>query len=292
MSCLFCLAPALFAGSMMVVDTGAATRSLALPGAAILAGLAYVGHIYFYFRTLYCLNDVSGTETFLSLSVILVPIMAWLLLDETLPGHIYLAFAVAVVGVVLQCLPLFRMAGAGLMLNLILSVVCVSLSMVLQAHALEVHGFITATLTFNLSCFLPAIAYLLICREVRCRLLQTGRQFSLILVATELLDVLAVIASHRAMQLGPSVSLVALIECLLPLMIIIFSFLLIRIHRLRPLLSAENLVTLANQIQRVPAKLGVFLLVIIALSSMSVQGIQSESHALQSIYTGVLHETE
>ena len=253
-SSLFCFVPALLIIGLDHSTVFATLGKQSLPWMAVVAGLAFVVSLYFYFRTLHCLNDVAGTETFLSFSVLVVPMFAWWLLGERLPSHIYLAFVVAGISALLQCWLVIKAAGLLNVGNLLISVLAISLSMVLQAHALDTHGFSTANLLFNLTCVAVAGLFLAYSKTIRYRLMEISRKFPGILVIAEGLGILAIVSSHRATQQGPSVSIVALIECLLPVIIIAISALLIWFNRIVPLLSPSQQMTISMQVREMPSK--------------------------------------
>lgn len=274
-SCLFCVFPIL----AVIVWGGLSWENLPKPQlthtlyssmSAIGAGLAFAFHVILYFRTLYRLNDVSGAETFIGLRVLVVPLLAWLLMGEVLPVQFYAAFILAAVGVALQCLPALRQFGFAFLFDMLICVAAVSISMVLQANALQELGFLVSTIIFNLSCLSVAIVFLLINRALRQRVVYTLRNFPLLIVAGESLAVLALICSHRATQLSPSVSFVALIECLLPLIIIFFSFVLIIINRYAPVLSKATQQVLTLQVAGVPKKITAITLLLVSVSSLSI----------------------
>lgn len=269
-SCLFCilpltLVPVMAPGATITIDV---ERNL--PVYAIASGIAYTAHLFFYFRVLHRLNDVSGAETFMSLSVLIVPLFAWLILGEVLPARFYVAFIIAAAAVALLCLPVLKYAGAGMLFNMGGGVVCVSLSMVWQAQALHSYGFAVSTIYFNLACFCIAMIVLAMDKRIRRRILRICRKYPAVLLSSEALGILAVLASHRATQQGPSVSLVALIECLLPAFIIFISFLLIRLHRLSPVLHRDSYRTLSMQVQWLPSKIGALFMLMIAMTSLSI----------------------
>ena len=267
-SCLFCLLPAM--AIVLAYDDGAAIVAdpRALPISGVLAGTAFAAHLLFYFRMLFRVNDAAGAETVVALSVMIVPLLAWLLLGEVLPARFYVAFAIATGGVLLQCLPALRASGRAMGLDTLLCVLSISFAMVLQARALETHGFAAATLAFDLGAFVPALALVLCLRGPRRRLLDLVRRFSGVLIATETLGLAAVLTSHRATQYGPSVSIVALIECLLPLIIILASLSLIAMTRYAPRLT-DFRETLVLQLRDVPSKTAALALLLISVSMLS-----------------------
>jgi len=237
---------------------------------ALFAGLAFVGHLWFYFKTLFLLNDVSGAETFLSLSVLVVPLLAWLLLDEVLPPRYYFAFSLAAVGVLLLGWSAVRAVGIRILLLLLASVVAISLSMVWQSAALERTGYVSATLGFNLTCVLVACVLLLSQARRRVRLAKLIIRHPWIILCGEMLGLLAVLSSHRATEYSPSVSFVAMIECLLPVLIVVFSLLLIRLNRYIPVLSGSHQLTLSQQLASVPEKMFAFVLMLLAMVMVRV----------------------
>lgn len=269
-SCLFCLLPAVMAMASDADVLIRMTRNGDYSLAGMAAGLSYAVHLYFYFRTLHCLNDVSGAETFFLLSILIVPLLAWLMLDEVLPVRYYLALLLASLGVLIQCLPVIRTLGMKVMVYLVFSVLAVSLSLVLQTIALKANGFSLSTLCFNMTCLLCAVVLLGVCSRTRQRLFSIIRKVPFILALVETLDVMAVLSSHRAAQLGPSVSLVALLECLLPLLIILISVLLILLSRFFSILSSDQLALLKLQVAGARAKFLAFGLVIVSLASLSI----------------------
>lgn len=269
-SCLFCILPVLLVFSLNTPLQDDPMSVRALPYYAVAAGCAYASHLYFYFRTLFKLNDVSGTETFVALSVLVVPFLAWLILDENLPAHYYAGFLIAASGVVMQCLPAFKIIGRALAVNLLACVLLVSLSMVLQTHALKTHGFGLSTAAFNGACFTTAVAIILANKRCRLRIVTLCKKHAGILVTGEILGICAVLSSHRATQLGPSVSLVALIECLLPIFIIAISYGVIQLNRLTPILSSNHQKTLALQISGVQSKVSALLLLLLAVVTLTL----------------------
>ena len=268
-SCLFGALPVLAVLGWSAAPSVEGSDLMMLPPGGIAAGLAYALHLACYFRVLFRLNDVSGAETFLLLSVLIVPLFAFVLLGEALPARYYLAFAIAAAGVSLQCLPVLRRAGASVAFDLIVCVLAVSLSMVLQSHALETRGYASATLAFNLTLVAAALVPLALGRRVRERIVALARRVPLVLLASELLGTLAVLSSHRATEYGPSVSVVALLECLLPLIIVLVSLTALGVNRVVPVLTRDHRKTLRRQTRNVPSKSLALLAVSVSLLTLS-----------------------
>ncbi len=265
-SCLLCAVPTVLV--LYGIPGSAATLfdTNEIPVSAVLAGVCYVVHVFFYFRILFRLNDVSGAETFLSLSVLIVPFLAWTLLDEVLPVQFYLAFVLAAIGVALHSYPVLRKMGFALFFDMTICLLTISLSMVLQTKALETHGFTDSILAFNLFCFLIAVLFIVCNRHIRYRMFFLFKKCPALLFFAELLSVIAVVCSHRAMQTGPSVSFVALIECLLPVVIIGFSAVLLTVNRFKRVLSESVSNSLTLQMQATPSKVIALSLLIFSTS--------------------------
>ena len=82
-----------------------------------------------------------------------------------------------------------------------------------------------------------------------------------------MLELAAVLSSQRATDVAPSVALVALLECSLPVFVMIFSWLLLRTqHRWRARNDDEVRSTLAMQTRAYPAKLVSLALIVSAVS--------------------------
>lgn len=228
---LFCAVPLVVLAPAASVPVPPAATAAWL--AAMLAGCAYLAHVYWYFRALFALNDASSAETFNSLCVLFVPLLAFLLLGERLPEHQYLSLALAIGGVLL--LTCRQLAGAGprAILPLSWSVISMSAAMVLQARAYRELDFATGTSAFLAAAFLSAAAASLVGAARRNRIVQLCQRLGPVFIAVELIELCAVLSSQRATEMAPSVSLVALVECALPLFVVGFSFLLLLLARRR-----------------------------------------------------------
>lgn len=226
---LFCLVPL-----VLLMPSAAFQMRYADPVPALcamLAGTAYLLHVYFYFRALFLVNDASSAEVFNSLCVLFVPLLAFVLLGERLPQHQYLALGLAVVGVAVLVGRQLDGASARVVIQLAASVTCMSVAMVLQARAYERLDFATGTSWFLLAAFVAALT-LTLCNASRRRRVGTlCTRFGPVFVVVELIEVAAVIGSQRATDIAPSVSLVALAECALPVFVICFSALILLLAR-------------------------------------------------------------
>lgn len=259
---LFCLVP-------LITTTPAAVAAAAGPeiaGIAMLAGLAYLLHIYIYFRALFGLNDAANAEIFNTLSVLIVPVLAWALLGERLAGSCYLAIMLAAAGVLaLVSLQAARM-GKRVVLLLAASVSCVSVSMVLQAWVLQQTDYGVAVWWFSLAGVIGAVLLIGTGMPRWRRVGRLWRRFGLLFAIAQALEIGGVLASQRATDVGPSVSLVALLECMLPVFVMGFSLALAAIARpWRRRRMVAIRAALSRQTAAAPAKLASLILILCAV---------------------------
>lgn len=218
---IFCLVPAVITSFWVQMDS----LTMGVAGVAALSALAFLLHVYFYFKALFALNDAVNAEIFNTLGVVIVPALAFLLLDERLAGLDYLAIAVATVGIfILVWLQVTRMSWS-VVACLSASVLFVSLMMVMQAWVLAQTDYVTVVFLFSVAAVVTVLVIFASCRQDRHRIVRICRRFGALFVCLQLLEIGAVLASQRATYIGPSVSLVALIECSLPAFVMLFSWL-------------------------------------------------------------------
>jgi len=232
---------------------------------AMLSGVGYLLHIYFYFKALFVLNDASNAEIFNTLSVLFVPVLAFVLLDERMAVLDYLAIALAIGGIlVLVSFQISRLSWL-VIGYLTVSVVCISLSMVMQAWVLQHASYASAVWLFSLAAFMSVVVALALRPRRRRRIGKLCRRFGAVFIAVQLLELGGVFGSQRATDTGPSVSLVALLECSLPLFVMAFSWLLIVISRYWSQFGSVAIHTaLSLQTSAAPSKLGSMLLILVA----------------------------
>ena len=262
MAGLFCVLP------LVVVGGGSDwfQAGWTVVSVATLAGVAYLLHVHFYFKALFLLNDAANAEIFNTLSVLFVPLLAFIALGERLAGIHYLAIALAGVGlVVLVGLQLSRLTGR-VLIYLLISVLLISMTMVMQAWVLRATDYGTAVGLFSAAAFLAVLTVLALQPRRRRRVTSLCRRFGPLFVVVQMLEMGAVFGSQRATDLGPSVSLVALLESALPLFVMAFSWALVLMTR-----YWDGLTTLAVQsalslqTAAAPSKLVSMLLILVAV---------------------------
>ncbi len=236
---------------------------------AVVAGVVYFLHSYYYFRALFCINDASGAETFISMSVLVVPVLAFVLLGERLDTIYYIAAIVALIGVVILIACHFRGLNCGAIWNLSFAVVYISLCMVVQAWVFEKMDFQHGITLFCAGTFATALLVCLLKPAQGKRVVGICRRYGLVLIFAELIGIFAVVMSHRATSISPSVSLVAIVECSLPVFIILFSLAVRSIPKQWYSISTDTRDALALQVSSLPAKL-----VSLALISFAIVLVQ------------------
>ena len=303
---LFSIAPLsiclLTAPSVIPTDTAATATATQLASyqknyaylVSCLAAVMYFAHVYFYFRALFRLNDVANAEAINALSVVIVPIFAWFLLGERLSGAFYLAISLASIGLIIAGWSTLHRIYANAKLaissdesseaetqiaqcidvtvSLILAVSFYSLSMVLQSKALEDLNFSEVTISFSATTLTLSVFVLAMHGKYRKQITQTIQRFFPIFLCGEGLEILARLSGQRAIEIGPSVTAVALIQSTLPTVIIVLSLLLIGTDRIRQFLSPVLRETLALQSQSIHSKTTLLVITMAALLILQQDG--------------------
>lgn len=265
---LFCVLPVF----VLLTEIGgweAVTFWIAWP--AFLAGVCYFLHLYFVFRALFTINDASCSETFNTLTVFFVPLMAFILLGERLAPIYYLAIILALTGIMV--LIRYHMSGVHRRAVgfLTIAVMCISMTMVLQAWVFEHTAYWNGIVLFGLGTFLTALIVGGVQRARRRRILGLCWRFGAIFFVAELLQLDAVLASQRATDIGPSVSFVAVVECSLPLFVMMFSGGLLVISQRWKVLNTDIYDTLLLQMTSMPVKLTSVALILSAILMVQIK---------------------
>lgn len=203
--------------------------------------------------------------------MLVVPLLAFFVLGERLPWLNYAAIGMAVCGLaVLIALQRTRMTGTAVV-YLAASVAAVSIMMVMQAWVLQFANYATLVWLFSTSAFVTAMFATGISAARRRRVGHLLQRFGLLFVLVQLLELGAVLGSQRAIDLGPSVSLVALLECSLPVFVMIFSGMIaVGVRYLRFDRSTGLHAALARQSRAAPSKLASMLLIVVAIAMVNL----------------------
>lgn len=192
---------------------------------ATIAGGCFFLHTLFFLKALFALNDATSADSIDSLSVVLVPVLAFLLLDEILVQQHYLAIACAALGTGVLAYGHLRKTSRRALVFSLLSVLFGSLATVAQAHALSQTTYDSALAVFSATILICAAVPIVVDSRYRQRIIAVCQRFGMLFIATECLQIGAVLSSHRAVQIAPSVSVVRVAESVSPLFVLIFSVL-------------------------------------------------------------------
>jgi len=186
---------------------------------AFVSGVLFSLHIYFYIAGLFRRNDTVVAETMQNLSVLLVPFLALFLIGEVLdPAH-YVAIGSAGVGVVYMyfyalgkensCCKGFVANGSA---ELFIAMLLFSLVLVLGEWVYEGTDFWSGYLIFTVGLLFGGMVFFLFTgrKSVVGLMRKRWRLFLLI----EGVSAIAMVCSLRAVDISPSVTYVAITECL------------------------------------------------------------------------------
>lgn len=226
---------------------------------ALAAGALFLLSFFAYFKALFASNDSALMQLLWNLAVVAVPLTAWLLLDEQLlPAHylgITLAFAgLAMFGMNRRTPSASSMSATPIIRHMLAAVVLLALSMVAGKAAYRaVDDFGSIFLLFctgatAIALLLPVALGPVQARSRMQRLMRLWRCYGLIFLLGETLSLAATLASQRAISLAPAVSLVAVIESLVPVFVMLGSLLLAGLFRWQgqPALAAAYRAQLAH----------------------------------------------
>ncbi len=200
----------------------------AIASASIAGGCFFI-HTLFFLKALFALNDATSADSIDTLGVVLVPALAFLLLDEKLVQQHYIAIACAIVGSGVLAYGHLKKTSKRALVFSLLSVLFASLATVAQAHALSLTTYDSALAVFSATILLCASVPIFLDARYRRRIVSLCRRFGVLFIATECLQLGAVLSSHRAVQAAPSVSLVKVAEASSPLFVLTFSVLAIQL---------------------------------------------------------------
>lgn len=187
----------------------------------LCSGLCYALFLSYFYKALFTANDGAHTEAFMNTEVVIVPVLAFLILGESLNTTSYLSIVFAGLGVLVLNWESRGMVAKQRRLTRLLAVAVLVSSV----------GFIFQDILFDLTSYRAAlVCYALgVLIGVTPALLQRGLgktchrliKYCRLVFISELFAVIATLASMRAIALAPSVSLVAVIETVRPLVIML-----------------------------------------------------------------------
>ncbi len=239
--------------------------------ACLLNGAIYLFHVYFYFKALFKLNDSSNIEVFLGFSVFLVPVLAFIFLNEKLILNQYLGITIALIGVIILTIASINRKSFTLtLLPLGGAILLLSISFVIQDEIYQHVSFHTGLTYFMVG---QVIAALLLWLGTECNgVVSSAKRFGPLFIFSQFLGILAVVFSQRAIDVSPSISYVAAIETTTPLFIMLFSLLLF------PFLSGNSnrrnpdsaVFILRQQLAKMPTKIVAFVFLLVGIIFITI----------------------
>lgn len=199
---------------------------------ALAGGLAFNFSFYFYYKALFNTNDSALLQIFWGLTIVVVPVLSFLLWGERLSLYIYLGMAITLLGVTILSASKKFQAKIFSRYSLIMvgAVFFLSLAMVLEGKAYESlagrglgdQGFLLGFLFFALGAFLSGLIFSIIKKRNPWPLL---KKYWKVFILLEGMTSLGNFTSQRAIDVSPSVSYVATAETFVPVFILGFSLL-------------------------------------------------------------------
>lgn len=244
-----CIVIALAMGDPEPIELSTATMAFA-------AGLAFAVHLHAYFKALFTLNDAAHADTAFNANVAVVPVLAYILLEERLSGPHYAGIALAGLGVII----LMKSAKGTTPLRkeatrpLIVGIFSLSLSLVLLEAVFQHCGYWQGL--FWCSAGWLSYAAMVWASTRRRGIVSIVQKYAGVFAANELVGAIAVIGTLRATDLSPSVSLIPVIEASTPILILGLSLSCITLLRLFPTEVRERYHSaLCEQLSTAPRKL-------------------------------------
>lgn len=201
---------------------------------ALAGGASFLVSFFFYFRALFRHADSPMILVLWDLSVLIVPILAWLWWDERLQTEHYLGIALAFIGSALFVARdgLLRQGFLRIAGTMVWAVLIFSASMVLQEHAFRLAGnrFLDIYLISALGMVAAAIVLAALNPSVTAgrirRIAGYKAKHIAVLVFAEIVSFGGTVFSQRAIDLSPSPSFVAAVESSSSMFVMLLSLLL------------------------------------------------------------------
>ncbi len=229
---LFPLLPWLFVplGIIQFVWPGLVITSL-----SVLAGSLFILSFFFYFRALFLFNDSALMQTLWGLSVLVVPFFSWMILDEVLLFKHYVGVSLAFLGILFFHFDIkVKQVGFSRVIGLmLLSVFFYSASMVIGKVAYDgaFAEFWSILLLFSIGTAVTPILLLIFRKKSilskASNIVKLSQKYFFVFAFSEGISMVATIASQKAISLAPSATFVIVVESLVPIYVMVMSFMLV-----------------------------------------------------------------
>lgn len=214
---------------------------------AMAAGMLLLFSVFFYFKSLFVLNDAALMQILWNLAVPVVPFLSWAIARETLLATHYAGIGLAFCGTVSF---IFKKGGdmhfSRVTIPMFGAVMCLSLYLVVNKEVYRTSpDFWSVFLLFSLGAALGAAILLLFDKKkIKERLggiVGFDRKYFVVFLLAETLTALGVLSSQKAISLTPSVAFVAVIESVTPVIGMAISFIIVLLLRTRKTSGIEEL---------------------------------------------------
>ena len=190
---------------------------------AVLTGALFMFHIYFYLAALFEKNDVVLGETIQNLSVFCVPFLAYFLIDEKLTTVHYIGIGIAAFGVLFMYYynkPTISGNFAGCS-KMLVSMLLFSLTLISGEWVYQHAEFWDGFMIFSFGMFVTGFVFIRSGDKKRISSIIISRWRFFLLA--ESLTTLGILCSQRAVDISPSVTFIAITECLVAFFILLLS---------------------------------------------------------------------
>ncbi len=236
-------------------NTNVTIPELNISAIAFMSGVFFSVHTYFYIGGLFRRNDTVIAETIQNLSVLCIPFLAFLLIDELLSWIHYIALALAAVGVIVMYVCNSRttkvnLNGCG---YLIIAMLFFSLMMVASEWIYQQTDFWSGYIMFSLGLLVSGVAFTLFAD--RKKLLQIIYCNWKIFALIEGITIACMICTQRAVDISPSVTFIAITECMAAFCILILSVIVLQTSRVSKKVLNGIRHTCKTQLNEYPCKI-------------------------------------
>ncbi len=202
---------------------------LAIPLKVVIIAVAgatlYLGHLYYYFDVLFTededgqsINDGASLELILNLSIIFIPLCAWALFDQSLNQQQWLGIFIILFAAILMSD--IRASRITIRPGLI-SAIFLAAYILCEEFVYENTGIKTGFFIFSMVLLTAGLVMLVLKRTRPRRGLFSGKNLVRFGLA-EIVGILAILFSHRALELNP-VAFVVAVECFVPIFVALLS---------------------------------------------------------------------
>lgn len=201
---------------------------------AVISGVLFIVYTYFYFQAAYRNEDSVLISILMNIPGLLVPLLAAAIMRERLTTIEYVGIAIVVIGSVIACFngkvvheKLGRIAWP-----MAIAIVAFSLSMVADDKVYKEISFYDGVMFFSFGLFLGGIFCYFKKSLMERKFYKPNSMGFVAITIGECANLIALVFSHYAIKVAPSVSYVAAIETTVPAFVMLFGVIIYRVCRI------------------------------------------------------------